>query len=232
MVLPAGAESIAQRRDPVPLSCKVVTCVEIGGSCKLSQPAKPAVASRSSTMVSTMLANWIRLCLLARKKANSFLFGVLRLAQACASTSCDPRYRRSFFSPRSCQLVASSLMVCCSRISSRASCSQLAKRGHSRIKASWLTSNTAVPATVVVVTRRALIKASLTSSRRTVSLGSKSSSSSGLHGVVLCPVQWFLAQSGARTGSVPTHGAPQTAGKRRSTSACLTRAPLTPPISS
>src|SRR6266567_7468760 len=43
MVLPEGALSIAQRSEPVPPSCKVVTRVGSGGSCKLSQPAKPPV---------------------------------------------------------------------------------------------------------------------------------------------------------------------------------------------
>ena len=36
-----------------------------------------------------------------------------------------------------------------------------------------------------------------------------------LHGGVSCPVPWLLAQSSARTGFVPTCGAPQKGGKCR-----------------
>src|SRR5947209_18304903 len=87
MVLPEGALSIAQRRDPVPLSCKVVTRVGSGGSCKRYQPANPAVARSTSTMVHRLMPYSRRARLLACRKATSFLLGLLRLAQACASAS-------------------------------------------------------------------------------------------------------------------------------------------------
>src|SRR5207248_5871981 len=87
MVLPEGALSIAQRSEPVPLSCKVVTRVGSGGSCQRSQPASPAVARRTSTMLTTLMPYRRRARLLASRKDNSFLLGLLRLAQALASTS-------------------------------------------------------------------------------------------------------------------------------------------------
>ena len=47
MVLPAGAFAIAQRSDPVPLSCKVVTRVGSGGVASgASLPALPLRAAQ------------------------------------------------------------------------------------------------------------------------------------------------------------------------------------------
>src|SRR5712692_10508543 len=143
IVLPGGETSMAWRSDPGPWSWRLVTRVGSGGLGAWWVRNQPAVlidaTTRSNTAISLTAAR-TRRAALARRNTASCLLGGLRLAQAFASFSCDPRYSRSLGWPRCSHSATFSLSACCRRTSSRASHSQSERRDHSRIRASWLTS--------------------------------------------------------------------------------------------